>query len=54
MVVVDLPAGWRYAYYPELEVVALASSLDPCEHAAALDELQAEWRARLTHLRPAA
>lgn len=47
----DLHEGQTYAWYPDLNIVALARGLDEAGEQRALDELQAEWRATL---RPAA
>lgn len=48
----DLHPGQTYAWYPDLNIVALARGLDEAGEQRALDDLQAEWRAGLRPAQP--
>lgn len=47
IVTMSLPHGQAYAWFPELNIVALSSGLDKDGRERALDELQQEWRRTL-------
>jgi hypothetical protein len=40
----DISEGWRVAHYPEEAVVALESSLAPCQYSMAMPVFCAEWK----------